>query len=151
MLLAMVTIIPVMLIVSGYVRSHPAMEPTATRGANVGPGNRDQQNRVRIDVSAAVVLGDLITLNTYLQNGGDVNEKDAFGSTPMHVACLFGRSNVAQLLLAADASLEVKNNDGATPEQLLELDWETTAYIAQLVQVPVNPDAVRAGREQIAQ
>lgn len=151
MLLAMVTIIPTMLIVSGYVRSHPAMEPTAMRGVNAGPGNSDQQNRVRIDVSAAVVLGDLITLNAYLQNGGDVNAKNAFGSTPMHVACLFGRANAAQLLLSADARLEVKDNDGATPEQLLELDWETTAYIAQLVQVPVNSDAVHAGREQIAE
>jgi peptidoglycan/LPS O-acetylase OafA/YrhL len=130
MILAMVTIIPVMLIVSGYVRSQPADE---------------------IDVSAAVVMGDLDTLNAYLQDGGDVDAKDAFGSAPMHVACLFGRVNAAKLLLASNASLEVENNDGATPEQLIALDWETTAYIAQLVQVPVDREEVLAGRQRIAE
>ena len=72
-----------------------------------------------IDVSAAVVMGDLDSLSTYLQNGGDVDAKDAHGSTPMHVACLFGRADVAEILLDAGASLELKNNEGATSEQLL--------------------------------
>ncbi|MGB4710487.1 MAG: acyltransferase family protein [Fuerstiella sp.] len=152
MLLAMLTIIPVMLIVSGYVRSQPASESAAT----VTDGNTDseepgeQRGLAEIDVSAAVVMGDLDSLSTYLQNGGDVDAKDAHGSTPMHVACLFGRADAAEILLDAGASLEVTNNEGATSEHLLALDWETTAYIAELVQVPVDRDEVLAGRQQIA-
>ena len=95
-------------------------------------------------------MGDLDSLSTYLQNGGDVDAKDAHGSTPMHVACLFGRADAAEILLDAGASLEVTNNEGATSEHLLALDWETTAYIAELVQVPVDRDEVLAGRQQIA-
>jgi hypothetical protein len=140
MLLAMVTILPVIFMVSGYVRSQPAIEPTAA-----------SESAAKIDVSAAVVYGHLFTLNAYLQNGGDVDAYDPYGSAPMHVACLFGRANAAQLLLAADASLAVRNNDGQSPEELLALDWETTAFIAQLVQVPVDKEEVLAGRKQIAQ
>ena len=153
LLLAMVTIIPVMLIVSGYVRSRPTSEPTSTakeRDANALRSGSDVRGGAGIDVSAAVVLGDLNTLDAYLRNGGDVDAKDAFGSAPMHVACLFGRADAAKLLLANDASLEVENNDGATSEQLLALDWETTAYIAGLVQVPVDREELLAGRQRIA-
>jgi hypothetical protein len=153
LLLAMVTIIPVMLIVSGYVRSRPTSEPTSTakeRDANALRSGSDVRGGAGIDVSAAVVLGDLNTLDAYLRNGGDVDAKDAFGSAPMHVACLFGRADAAKLLLANDASLEVENNDGVTSEQLLALDWETTAYIAGLVQVPVDREELLAGRQRIA-
>lgn len=153
MVLAMLTIIPVMLIVSGYVRSQPASESTAT----VTDGNADtkkpseQSGPADLDLSAAVVMNDLGSLNAYLQDGGDVDAKDAHGSTAMHVACLFGRPDVAELLLNAGASLEVTNNDGATPVQLLALDWGTTEYIAKLVQVPVDREDLLDGRMRIAQ
>ena len=153
MVLSMLTIIPLMLIVSGYVRSRPTSEPTSTakeRDANALRSGSDVRGGAGIDVSAAVVLGDLNTLDAYLRNGGDVDAKDAFGSAPMHVACLFGRADAAKLLLANDASLEVENNDGATSEQLLALDWETTAYIAGLVQVPVDREELLMGRQRIA-
>jgi len=39
----------------------------------------------------------------YLDQGGDVLAKDPYGSTPLHVACLFGRAEAAELLLDADA------------------------------------------------
>ena len=152
MVLSMLTIIPLMLIVSGYVRSQPAPEPAAA----VTDGNADseepgeQRGAADIDVSAAVVMGDLKSLGAYLQNGGDVDAKNAHGAAPMHVACLFGRADVAEILLDAGASLDVNNNEGATPEQLLALDWETTAYIAGLVQVPVDREEVLAGRQRIA-
>jgi len=153
MVLSMLTIIPVMLIVSGYVRSQPASQSTAT----VTDGNADteepgeQSGPADFDVSAAVVMGDLDSLRAYLQNGGDVDAKNAHGAAPMHVACLFGRADVAELLLDAGASLEVTNNEGATPEALLALDWDTTAYIAKIVQVPVDREDLFDGRQRIAQ
>ncbi len=153
MVLVMLTIIPVMLIVSGYVRSQPASESTAT----LTDGNADteepseQSGPADIDVSAAVVMGDLDSLTYYLRNGGDVDAKNAHGAAPMHVACLFGRADVAELLLDAGASLEVTNNEGATPEALLALDWDTTAYIAKIVQVPVDREGLFDGRQRIAQ
>ena len=153
MVLAMLTIIPVMSVVSGYVRSQPASESTAT----VTDGNADtekpseQSGPADLDLSAAVVMNDLGSLNAYLQDGGDVDAKDAHGSAAMHVACLFARADVAELLLNAGASLEVTNNDGATPVQLLALDWGTTEYIAKLVQVPVDREDLLDGRKRIAQ
>ena len=153
MMLAMLTIVPVMLIASGYVRSHPAHESTATvTDGNPNTKKLDRQSGpAGIDVSAAVVTGDVDSLNDYLQAGGDVDAKNAHGAAPMHVACLFGRAEVAEALLDAGASLEVTNNEGATPEQLLALDWGTTAYIANLVQVPVDQEDVFEGRKRISQ
>jgi len=153
MVLAMLTIIPVMLTVASYVRSQPAPESTVT----AMDGNADAQELARqrgvpdIDLSAAVLMGDLDSLGAYLQSGGDVDAKNAQGAAPLHVACLFGRADAAELLLDANASLEVKNNEGATPEQLLALDWGTTEYIAKLVQVPVDREQLLNGRRRIAQ
>lgn len=152
MVLALLTIVPVMFVVSGYVRSRPASDSGVTvtdrQADSEKPGV--QHGGAEIDVSAAVVTGDLRSLDAYLQNGGDVDAKDAFGSAPMHVACLFGRADAANILLANNASLEVENNEGATPEQLLALDWETTAYIARLVKVPVDREELLTGRQRIA-
>ena len=152
MVLAMLTIIPVMGVVSSYVRSQPASESAelVTDNADVEEP-AEQRGAVDIDVSAAVVMGDLDSLSAYLQNGGNVDAKNAQGAAPLHVACLFGRAEVAEILLDAGASLELKNNEGATPEQLLSLDWATTAYIAKLVQVPVDQEDLLDGRKRIAQ
>ena len=152
MVLAMLTIIPVMWVVSSYVRSQPASESAelVTDNADVEEP-AEQRGAVDIDVSAAVVMGDLDSLSAYLQNGGNVDAKNAQGAAPLHVACLFGRAEVAKILLDAGASLELKNNEGATPEQLLSLDWATTAYIAKLVQVPVDQEDLLDGRKRIAQ
>lgn len=152
MVLAMFTIIPVMWLVSGYVRSQPPSESTTTETDNADVNEHgEQRGSVDIDVSAAVVMGDLVSLNTYLQNGGNVDAKNAHGATPLHVACLFGRAEAGEILLDAGANLEVKNNEGATPEQLLALDWATTEYIAKLVQVPVDQEGLFDGRKRIAQ
>ncbi|MCA9139173.1 MAG: acyltransferase family protein [Planctomycetales bacterium] len=152
MVLAMLTIIPLMWVVSSYVRSQPASESAemVTDNADVGEP-AEQRGAVDIDVSAAVVTGDLDSLKAYLQNGGNVDAKNAQGAAPLHVACLFGRAEVAEILLDAGASLDVTNNEGATPEQLLALDWATTAYVAKLVQVPVDQEDLFAGRKRIAQ
>lgn len=152
LLLSMVTIIPMMLVVSGYLRSHGAAEPSVAAGPGLSdshPGSNPAESS-DINVWATVVTGDQATLKSYLDQGGDVLAKDPYGSTPLHVACLFGRAEAAELLLEADADLDVLNNDGKRPEDLLQLDWGTTAFIAQMVQLPVDQDEVLAGREQIA-
>jgi len=140
LLLSMLTIMPMMFVVSGYIRSQGAK----TRG------NAAAQS-AEIDVWAAVATGNLAALKNYLDQGGDVLVRDPYGSTPLHVACLFGRAEAAALLLAVDASVEALNNDGKRPEDLLQLDWGTTSFIAQMVQLPLAREAVLAGRKDIAQ
>ena len=132
LLLSMVTVIPTMLAVSGYLRTQGSAASSDTH------------------VWAAVATDDQAKLKLYLDQGGDVLAKDPYGSTPLHVACLFGRAEAAELLLDADADLDMLNDDGKRPEDLLQLDWDTTAFIAQMVQLPVDQQEVLAGREEIA-
>ena len=146
MLLALFTIVPLILFVSGYVRLRPPTKSTEQTSAT-----NQTKSFEGIDVFAATATNDLATLTRYLNEGGDVEAKDENGSTPLHVACFFGRAEAADLLLKADASLDATNNDGLRAEQLLAIDWGTTAFIAQLVQLPVEKSKVLAGREVIAQ
>ena len=66
-------------------------------------------------LSAAVVAGNLDVVKQHIAAGTDINEKDALsGSTPLIAAITFGKNDIAQALIDADADLTIKNNDGAT-------------------------------------
>jgi len=154
LLLSMVTIIPLMWFVSGYVRSQQSPQVNATTAVS---DSDEQEERIEspgtitVDVWEAVTMGDDEAIRRYLNEGGDVNANNpTTGATPLHIACFFGKSDAAELLLEADASLEATNNEGQTPEQLLTIDWATTEYIAKLLQLPLEKTDVLDGREQIA-
>ena len=152
LLLSMVTVIPTMLVVSGYLRSQGSAAPLASSDTEFSEAepSSSQSETADINVWAAVATDDQAALKVYLDQGGDVLAKDPYGSTPLHVACLFGRAEAAEMLLKADADLDVLNNDGKRPEDLLQLDWSTTAFIAQMVQLSMDQQEVLAGREKIA-
>ena len=150
MLLALFTIIPLTWVVSGYVRSQ-ATTATASVTADLG----GPENAIQIPASEIKIWGDVATANQaaveeYLARGGDIQLRDPNGATPLHVACFFGRANIAELLLKSDASLIVLNNEGKRPDELLLVDWGTTAYIANLFQVPAERNDVLTGRAKIA-
>lgn len=152
LLLSMITVIPTMLLVSAYLRSQGSAAPPTTSDTEFSAAqpSSSQPEPSDINIWAAVATDDQATLKVYLDQGGDVLAKDPYGSTPLHVACLFGRAEAAELLLEADADLDVLNHDGKRPEDLLQLDWVTTAFIAQMVQLSVDQEEVLAGREEIA-
>lgn len=152
LLLSMVTIIPLMWIVSGYVRSKPASKIEAANQSDDETKNRDERlDAIKVDVWEAVAIGDHKVLQRYIEEGGDVDAKSpTSGATPLHVACFFGKPDAAKLLLESDASLETTNNEGLTPEQLLGIDWATTEYIANVFQLSLDKQDVLDGRNQIA-
>lgn len=153
LLLSLVTIIPAMVMVSGYLRSQDAANATNVSGSTSADraGAQELARESRIDVWAAVAIGDHTLLQKYRDQGGDFHITDPYGSTPLHIACLFGRSKTAVFLIEAGVELEARNNDGKLPEELLQLDWDTTVFIAQIVRVPVDRRSVLRGREEIAQ
>lgn len=76
------------------------------------PGVSSTQNQ---SIHAAVVSGNVEGVKQLIANGADVNEKEpASGSTPIMTAALFNRVEIAQMLLDAGASINIKNNDGST-------------------------------------
>jgi uncharacterized protein len=69
-----------------------------------------------IDIHMAIVTGNIAVLKQYITAGANLNEKDPIGSSsPLITACLFGKTEMAKLLMDAGVDLNFKNNDGSTP------------------------------------
>ncbi|GAU50955.1 hypothetical protein TSUD_411430, partial [Trifolium subterraneum] len=68
------------------------------------------------DLSHAAQNGDLNALRLALDNlSGSIDEPVEDGDTALHLTCLYGHFQCAQLLLERGADLEAKDEDGAIP------------------------------------
>ncbi len=68
-----------------------------------------------IDMQLAILSNNIEAVKQHIKAGTDINKKDAMtGSTPLITAASFGKSEIAKILVDADADLSIKNNDGAT-------------------------------------
>ena len=85
-----------------------------------------------------------------IQKGANVDAKGGDGGTALHKAACLGRSRVAKLLIENGAYIEVRNNQGATTLDGLKVDWGTTQFIAQLLQIKADRKKVEVGRTEVA-
>ncbi|XP_078581532.1 death-associated protein kinase 1-like [Branchiostoma floridae x Branchiostoma japonicum] len=70
-----------------------------------------------IEFASAVRRGDVQTVRRCLQAGVDVNQRlkgSLFGGTALHVASMYGRTEIVKLLLQHDADVEARDNYGDT-------------------------------------
>jgi CubicO group peptidase (beta-lactamase class C family) len=67
-----------------------------------------------INLHVAALQGNLAAVRQHIEAGSDLNEKDAWGSTPLIVAATFGNTEVAKALIEAGVDLNITNNDGGT-------------------------------------
>ena len=65
-------------------------------------------------VVEALVAGDLETLEGYIEDGADLDQRDKDGNTPLMVAIVFGRVDEAKAFVEGGAELDLKNKDGST-------------------------------------
>ncbi len=69
-----------------------------------------------VDIHTAVITNDIEAVKQHVAAGTNINEKDPFGgSSPLISACVFGKPNIAKLLIDAGADINFQNNDGSTP------------------------------------
>jgi hypothetical protein len=66
-------------------------------------------------IQEAVFFGNTDAIRGHIAAKTDLNQKDDYGSAPLHVASTFGRTDVALLLIAGGANLNEKSADGSTP------------------------------------
>ena len=52
--------------------------------------------------------------------GHKINVQDNDGNTPLHLACLYGHSDIVETLMLAGADGTITNDDGKTPAQVAE-------------------------------
>ena len=152
LVIGMFTIVPLNWVVNFYVRANaPEFNPWTPVVARVTEGERPavQEGDTEVDIFSAVVLSNLDEIEAYIDRGGDLEKRDPSGSTPLQVACLFGRDEAAIALIQAGADVEARNDKGDTIEAFLQLDWKTTAGIAGMFRIPVVEDEVLEGRRNI--
>jgi len=85
-------------------------------------GQNDQSKKVSVtqvapptDVHTAIMKEDIVAIKQHIAAKSDLNEKEKFGgSTPLISAILFGKTEIAKLLIDAGAKLNIQNNDGST-------------------------------------
>ncbi|MES1222354.1 MAG: ankyrin repeat domain-containing protein [Bacteroidota bacterium] len=68
-----------------------------------------------IDIHTAVITGNMDALKQHIAAGSNLNEKDPLGgSSPLISASLFGKTEMAKVLIDSGADLNFQNNDGST-------------------------------------
>lgn len=69
----------------------------------------------KVDIHTAVVSGNVEALKQHIAAGSNLNEKDPFGgSSPLISAAVFGKPEMAKMLIDAGADINFQNNDGST-------------------------------------
>jgi fucose 4-O-acetylase-like acetyltransferase len=76
----------------------------------------DEEKRpLHISLHVAALQGNLDAIQQHIDAGSNLNEKDAYGSSPLIIAATFDRTDLAEALIDAGADLTITNNEGATP------------------------------------
>lgn len=68
-----------------------------------------------MDIHTAVVSGNMEVVKQHIAAGSDLNAKDPFGgSSPLISAAVFGKTDMAKVLLDAGVDVNFQNNEGST-------------------------------------
>ncbi|WP_420576213.1 ankyrin repeat domain-containing protein [Ekhidna sp.] len=69
----------------------------------------------RTTIQEAAFFGNLKEVKKHISSKSNLNEKDAYGSTPLHIAITFNKTDVALALIEANVDLTLTSADGSTP------------------------------------
>jgi len=122
-----------------------AVKEHLAKGIDVDAKNKDGSTALHI----ASLLGQYEVAELLIQKGADVNTKGNDGATSLHAAAFLGQYREAKLLLENGVNANTRKNDGATAIDVLNLDWRTTQFFAQMLQIRVDREKVEGGRNRI--
>jgi hypothetical protein len=94
--------------------------------------------------------GDPQIVAAVLDAGGDANETDRSGNTPLHVAAYFGHDAAARVLIDRGADPSAANVVGRLPAAILALSADLASEFAPLVGLkPIGVDEILEGRRRL--
>lgn len=88
----------------------------STNGAGTASSNPAEQiTAPGMDLHSAVIADNVQAVRQHIQAGSDIDVPDPFGgSSPLISAAIFGKTEIAQLLIDAGADVDFTNRDGST-------------------------------------
>jgi peptidoglycan/LPS O-acetylase OafA/YrhL len=116
------------------------------RGASL---DREESIYGQSPLGWAVITDQREVIEYLLEAGADPSARYRDRNTALHTAAFFGRAEAAASLVEAGADLNARNIYGETPLDSLRHDQGTTEFIAGFIKVPVDFEAVAAGRKRI--
>ena len=74
-----------------------------------------QLSAQKVTVYQAAFYGNVKAMKEHIEAKSDLNQKDEYGSSPLHISSVFNKPEIAKLLIDAGADLNIKSADGSTP------------------------------------
>lgn len=109
---------------------------------NIEPARFTQASRLALHHAAR--NGDLTEVKKLIAAGSNVNEKDLFKSTPLHMAAMYGHKAVAEYLIQHGANIDAKtykiDNYALTPLDLAALYAPSTEMFSYLLSKGAAPE-----------
>ncbi len=104
-----------------------------------GQGSNTRQKEVKsekpsLGIHEATFMGNVTALKWYIDNKEGLDDKDQYGSTPLTIACTFGKTDLALMLINGGANINALSADGSTP-------LHTAAFFCRLEVVKALLDA----------
>ena len=112
----------------------------------------DAQSPNELQITAltmAAVGGHAEAAQWLLDNGANVNGLNGDGSTALNAAAFLGRGDVGKVLIDGGIDTSIRNWEGQSAADIAAIDWETTEYIAAMLQLEVDRETVESGRAEI--
>ena len=100
-------------------------------------------------LTMATVGGRVEAAQWLLDNGADVNGKNGDGGTALNAAAFLGHADVARVLIDGGIDTAARTWEGQSAADVARLDWDTTEYIAAMLQLNVDRETVESGRAEI--
>jgi hypothetical protein len=113
----------------------------STSPQSVRAGDPRKAMPIPAELVAAIRNGDTRVVRTMLDNGTDVNARDAEGNTPLILASFYACPQCVKLLITRGADVNVANKAGATPLIRAATSYEKTRLTTPAEKIRLRSDS----------
>lgn len=93
----------------------------------------------------AILAGDVDQVESLLKEGTSPDRKTRDGTSPLHLSVFLGMDEIYQLLVANGADLSVTDNEGKSVGQMMQYNWDSVSFFADLDQTEWNDGRQKIG------